>query len=106
MCPILPGAHKHQFAAAGRASSDLGNSEPSAAASRARRSRHAGKKEWLGAMRQRAYRTPPYGLRAEGPLMVGACAGAASGAGMRLCKFGIVAADEPKSVEGFRENPI
>jgi hypothetical protein len=25
---------------------------------------------------------------------------------MRLCKFGIVAADEPKSVEGFRENPI
>jgi hypothetical protein len=30
------------------------------------------------------YMTPPYGLRADGPLMTGGCVGAASGAGIRF----------------------
>jgi hypothetical protein len=30
------------------------------------------------------YITPPYGLRADGPLTTGGCAGAASGAGIRF----------------------
>jgi hypothetical protein len=30
------------------------------------------------------YITPPYGLRADGPLMTGGCVGAASGAGIRF----------------------
>src|SRR5258707_6384815 len=50
--------------------------------------------------------TPPYGLRADGPLMAGACAGAACGAGTRFWKVGIVGAGDPSSVEEFRTTPV
>jgi hypothetical protein len=50
----------------------------------------------------RAYITPPYGLRANGPLMTGGCEGAASGAGMRFSKVGLVGGDAPKRVVGLR----
>src|SRR2546423_9555045 len=50
--------------------------------------------------------TPPYGLRADGPLMAGACAGAASGAGTRFWKAGVAGACDPSSVEGFRTTPV
>jgi hypothetical protein len=49
--------------------------------------------------------TPPYGLRAAGPLMAGGCAGAASGAGTRFWKAGICGASDPRSVVGLRTKP-
>jgi len=52
-----------------------------------------------------AYITPPYGLRAAGPLMTGGCVGAASGAGIRFWKAGIRGAGEPRRVVGLRTKP-
>src|SRR5258707_6357655 len=52
-----------------------------------------------------AYRTPPYGLRAAGPLMTGACVGAASGAGIRFWKTCICGAGDPSRVLGSRTKP-
>jgi hypothetical protein len=49
--------------------------------------------------------TPPYGLRAEGPLMAGGCVGAGSGAGMRLSKVGVDGGDAPNSVVGLWAKP-
>jgi hypothetical protein len=51
------------------------------------------------------YITPPYGLRADGPLMTGACAGAASGAGIRSWKAGVCGAGDPRRVVGLRTKP-
>src|SRR5947208_38607 len=51
---------------------------------------------------RRAYITPPYGLRAEGPLITGGCEGAASGAGIRFSKVGLGGGDAPKRVVGLR----
>src|SRR5262249_38513578 len=51
------------------------------------------------------YITPPYGLRAEGPLMMGAGAGAASGAGIRFSNVGICGAGDPRRVVGLRTKP-
>ena len=51
------------------------------------------------------YITPPYGLRADGPLMTGACVGAASGAGIRFWKTGICGAGDPSRVLGSRTKP-
>src|SRR5262249_12723833 len=56
----------------------------------------------LSGKRLSAYITPPYGLRAEGPLMTGGCAGAASGAGIRFWKAGIGGAGDPRRVAGLR----
>src|SRR3982074_3928731 len=44
--------------------------------------------------------TPPYGLRAGGPLTTGACEGDGSGAGVRLSKVGICGAGLPRRVVG------
>jgi hypothetical protein len=52
-----------------------------------------------------AYMTPPYGLRAAGPLMAGGCAGAVSGAGIRFWNAGICGAGDPRSVVGLRTTP-
>src|SRR6516225_6145372 len=49
--------------------------------------------------------TPPYVLRAEGPLMAGGCVGAGSGAGMRLSKVGVDGGDAPNSVVGLWAKP-
>jgi hypothetical protein len=51
------------------------------------------------------YITPPYRLRADGPLMTGACAGAASGAGIRSWKAGVCGAGDPRRVVGLRTKP-
>jgi hypothetical protein len=49
--------------------------------------------------------TPPYGLRADGPLMTGGCVGAGSGAGIRLSKAGVDDGDAPNSVVGLCAKP-
>src|SRR6516165_11927026 len=49
--------------------------------------------------------TPPYGLRADGPLMAGGCVGAGSGAGIRLSKAGVEGGDAPNSVVGLCAKP-
>ena len=51
------------------------------------------------------YMTPPYGLRADGPLMTGGCVGAASGAGIRFSTAGALGAGDPRSVVGLRTMP-
>src|SRR5438874_1469334 len=55
--------------------------------------------------RRSGYMTPPYGLRADGPLMAGGCVGAGSGAGMRLSKAGVDGGDAPNSVVGSCAKP-
>src|SRR5262245_62209179 len=63
------------------------------------------RKQCSAGKRLSAYITPPYGLRAEGPLMTGGCAGAASGAGIRFWKAGIRGAGDPRRVVGLRTKP-